>query len=202
MNNFIAFDFETANRFRHSICSVGMVFVEDGKIVDSLYELINPEEEFDDFNIRIHGITDHDVKNAVTFDQFYQKIKGKIGNKLMVAHNLSFDGYALRDNLSRYKVTPSYNQLLCTYQLARKVIPGLSTYQLNAICQHFGINLENHHHALDDAEACARLMLKLITDYGITDFDALYAKTRIKPGEISEGFYRSSLVGKLPKKMV
>ena len=194
MKDFIAFDFETANRFRHSICSVGMVFVEDGKIVDSLYELINPEEEFDAFNIRIHGITDIDVKNAPTFDDFYERVKRKIGHKLMVAHNLSFDGYALRDNLARYKVSPSYNQFLCTYQLSRKIVPGLSTYQLKALCQHFGINLANHHHALDDAEACARLMLKLVDDYEITDFDALYSKTRIKPGEISAGYYRSALI--------
>ncbi|WP_313770642.1 3'-5' exonuclease [Bacillus sp. S/N-304-OC-R1] len=194
LKDFIAFDFETANRFRHSICSVGMVFVENGRIVDSIYELINPEEEFDAFNIRIHGITDRDVQNAMTFDHFYQKIKNKIGNKLMVAHNLSFDGYALRDNLARYKVTPSYNQFLCTYQLSRKIIPGLSTYQLKALCQHFGINLANHHHALDDAEACARIMLKLIDNYDITDFDVLYFKTRIKPGEFFEGQYRSSLV--------
>lgn len=47
MKNFIAFDFETANCSRHSICSVGMVFVENGKIEYSLYQLINPEEEFD-----------------------------------------------------------------------------------------------------------------------------------------------------------
>ena len=32
MKNFIAFDFETANQHRHSICSVGMVFVRMEKL--------------------------------------------------------------------------------------------------------------------------------------------------------------------------
>ena len=45
MKDFVAFDFETANRARHSICSVGMVFVENGEIVDSIYQLIDPEED-------------------------------------------------------------------------------------------------------------------------------------------------------------
>src|SRR4051794_39302900 len=121
MKNFIVFDFETANRSRHSICSVGMVFVENGKIVDSIYQLINPEEEFDGSNIHIHGIKPEDVKDSPTFDVFYNSIKEKIENKLMVAHNLSFDGYALRDNLARYEVKPFYNQFLCTYQLSRKI---------------------------------------------------------------------------------
>ncbi|MEQ2528088.1 exonuclease domain-containing protein [Bacillaceae bacterium CLA-AA-H227] len=196
MRNFIAFDFETANRRRHSICSVGMVFVEDGKIVDSIYQLIDPEEEFDRFNISIHGIAPEDVIGAPTFDVFYSSIKEKIENKLMVAHNLSFDGYALRDNLARYEVEPSYNQLLCTYQLSRKIVPGLPTYQLNSLCRYFGVNLVNHHHALDDAEACAHLMLKLIDEYNLTDFEELYLKTSIKPGEIAAESFRSSLVSK------
>ncbi|OIU68759.1 exonuclease domain-containing protein [Rossellomorea aquimaris] len=201
MRDFIAFDFETANRSRHSICSVGMVFVENGKIVDSLYELIDPEESFDGFNINIHGITPQDVEGAQTFDAFYHSIKEKIENKLMVAHNLSFDGYALRDNLARYGVKPVYNQFLCTYQMSRKMVTGLPAYKLSSVCTHFGIELENHHHAADDAEACAHIMLKLAEEYEVTDFDSLYNKTRITPGEISEGTYRSSLVKKFPKKL-
>ena len=34
MNNFAAIDFETANNERSSVCSVGIVVVRDGKIVD------------------------------------------------------------------------------------------------------------------------------------------------------------------------
>ncbi|PFA67453.1 hypothetical protein CN378_11475 [Bacillus sp. AFS015802] len=199
MKDFIAFDFETANRARHSICSVGMVFVENGEIVESIYQLIDPEEDFDRFNIRIHGITPQDVEGAMTFDAFYHSIKDKIENKLMIAHNLSFDGYALRDNLARYEMTPVYNQFLCTYQMSRKMVKGLPAYQLSSICTYFGIELDHHHHAAADAKACAQIMLKLAEEYQITDFDTLYNKTRIKPGEISEGIYRSSLVSKSAK---
>ena len=43
MRDFAAIDFETANYDRSSVCSVGVVIVRDGKIVDKLYSLIQPE---------------------------------------------------------------------------------------------------------------------------------------------------------------
>lgn len=196
MKNFVAFDFETANSSRHSICSVGMVFVKDGKIVDSIYQLINPEEEFDSFNIAIHHITPDDVKDAPTFDVFYNSIKDKIESQLMVAHYLAFDGYALRDNLTKYAIQPCNNQLLCTYQLSKRLIQGKASYSLNTLCQHYGIDITNHHHALADAKACAELMLKLVDLYGLIDFDSIFHKTRIRPGILSPNKYQSSLVSK------
>ncbi|WP_019153494.1 3'-5' exonuclease [Robertmurraya massiliosenegalensis] len=196
MQDFIAFDFETANRNRHSICSVGMIFVENGKMTDSIYQLIDPEEHFDRMNIAIHGIRPDEVMGAPTFDDFYDSIRDRIENKMMVAHNLSFDGYALRDSLSRYKVKPSYHQFLCTYQLSRRIMPGLPTYKLNALCKYLGIDSFNHHHALDDARACASIMLKLTNDFQLTNLDDLYMKTKIRPGEITQTNYRSSLVAR------
>ena len=43
MENFAAIDFETANNERTSVCSVGVVIVRNGEIVDSFYSLIQPE---------------------------------------------------------------------------------------------------------------------------------------------------------------
>jgi DNA polymerase III subunit epsilon len=194
MKNFIAIDFETANRFRHSICAVGMVFVEDGKIVDSIYQLINPEEDFDMMNIAIHHITPNDVKDSPTFDIFYQSIKDKIDNQTLVAHYLAFDGYALRDNLVRYQLQPCTNKLLCTYQLSKRLILGKFNYRLDTLCEHYGIDLSNHHHALDDAQACAELMLKLANEFELDDLDSIYNKTNIRYGLLSPEQFHSSLV--------
>lgn len=196
MKSFIAFDFETANSSRHSICSIGMIFVENGEIVDSVYQLINPGEHFDGYNIAIHGITPDDVKDSPTFDVFYEEIREKIQNKILIAHYLAFDGYALRDNLERYNIQPGSYQLLCSYQLSKKLILGESSYSIKSLCKRFGIKLDKHHHALDDAKACAELTLRLVEEYSLTDFESLYSKTRIKPGEISQGKYHSSLVHK------
>ena len=46
MENFVAIDFETANGNRSSVCSVGIVVVRDGEIVDKYYSLIQPTPNF------------------------------------------------------------------------------------------------------------------------------------------------------------
>jgi DNA polymerase-3 subunit epsilon len=194
MRDFVAFDFETANASRHSICSAGFVFVENGEIVEAKYSLIDPEEEFDNWNVAIHGIHPEDVKGKPTFKEFYQDIRERVSGKVMVAHYLPFDGYALRDNLLKYKIVPTYNQLLCTYQLSKRLIKGLPSYQLHSLCQYFDIELSNHHNALSDAMACAQLMLRLSEQFQIYDLNAIYNKTNIRAGVMNENGFRSSAV--------
>lgn len=46
MKDFAAIDFETANNERSSVCSVGIVIVRNGEIVDSFYSLIQPEPNY------------------------------------------------------------------------------------------------------------------------------------------------------------
>ncbi|QQZ08924.1 3'-5' exonuclease [Heyndrickxia vini] len=200
MNNFIALDFETANRNRYSVCSVGMVFVEENKIVDSIYSLIDPEEPFDRMNISVHGIQPSDVVGAPTFHTFYQSIQHRIEDQVIVAHNLAFDGYVLRDSLNRYNLPPVPSKLLCSYQLSRRLIGGKSSYSLKSVCDHYGIDILDHHHALSDAQACAEIMIQLTTEFELYDLDAIFSKTNIKAGEIAPGYYRSSLVSSSKKR--
>ena len=46
MEDFAAIDFETANQYRSSVCSVGVVVVRGGEIIDSFYSLITPEPNY------------------------------------------------------------------------------------------------------------------------------------------------------------
>jgi DNA polymerase-3 subunit epsilon len=53
--NFTAIDFETANPARSSACSVGLIVVQDGKVVERFYSLIKPPtDDFSPFNVRRH----------------------------------------------------------------------------------------------------------------------------------------------------
>lgn len=57
MDNFAAIDFETANNERTSVCSVGVVIVKDGEIVDKFYSLIHPEPDYYLYwNTCVHGL--------------------------------------------------------------------------------------------------------------------------------------------------
>ena len=74
MQNFAAIDFETANQYPTSVCSVGVVVVRDGVITDKFYSLIRPEPEFYSYwNTRVHGIRMEDTLHAPVFPQVWQQ---------------------------------------------------------------------------------------------------------------------------------
>lgn len=68
MNNFAAIDFETANGRRSSVCSVGIVIVRDGEIVDKFYSLIHPTPNYYTYwTTQIHGLTRKDTDRQPIF---------------------------------------------------------------------------------------------------------------------------------------
>ena len=72
--NFTAIDFETANYLKTSACSVGLVKVRDGCIVDEFYTLINPLSEFSYKNIMVHKIQQYMIDDAPTFKECWHEM--------------------------------------------------------------------------------------------------------------------------------
>ena len=162
MNSFAAIDFETANQYRTSVCSVGVVVVRDREIVDTFYSLIRPEPEYYSYwNTQVHGITYTDTINASIFPHVWQQIEPLIEDLPLIAHNKSFDESCLKACFRTYQMDYPDYEFLCTLQSSRKLIKGLSNYQLQTVSAYCGFNLNNHHHALADAEACAQIALRI-----------------------------------------
>jgi len=163
MLNFASIDFETANYKRSSICSLGIVIVENGKITDKIYRLIHPRPNFYcSWATDIHGLSYYDTLSELEFPEVEVDIEPKLRNFPLVAHNSSFDSSCLKAVHDLYKMSyPDYD-FHCTYRAAKRVFPDLVNHQLHTVVAHVGYNLENHHHALADAEACAEIALKII----------------------------------------
>jgi len=162
MNSFAAIDFETANQYRTSVCSVGVVVVRDREIVDTFYSLIRPEPEFYSYwNTRIHGITLADTAKASIFPHVWSQIEPLIQDLALIAHNKSFDESCLKACFRTYQMDYPDYEFLCTMQSSRKLLKGLSNYQLQTVSAYCGFNLNNHHNALADAEACAQIALQI-----------------------------------------
>lgn len=160
MQHFVALDFETANRNPSSVCSIGLVFVADGRLVDSYYHLIRPiPNYYSAFNTYIHGISAADTRRAPPFPAIWQEVLPKIAGLPLVAHNSPFDAGCLRAVLAAYGLPPQENRFYCTCRQARKTYPNLPNHKLATVARYLGIPLERHHHALADAEACARIAL-------------------------------------------
>lgn len=164
MNDFAAIDFETANACRYSICSVGVVIVRNGEIADKYYSLIQPEPNYYSYwNTRIHGLAYEDTANAPLFPDVWNAIAPRIEGLPLVAHNKAFDESCLKAAFRVYGMDyPDYN-FYCTYQGARRRFPFLSDFQLQTVASYCGYDLKHHHHALADAEACARIAIELWT---------------------------------------
>ena len=155
--NFVAIDFETASYGRDSACSVGLVKVAGGKIVDQAVHLIRPPSREFVFT-HIHGLTWADVATASEFGKLWPRIEPILeGADFLAAHNASFDKSVLKACCARYGIPQPALPFQCSVKIARAKW-GIYPTKLSDVCRRLAIEL-NHHEALSDAMACARIVL-------------------------------------------
>ena len=165
--DFIAMDFETANRQRASACSLALVVVRQSQVVDSFYTLIDPEVPFESQNVRIHGITEAQVAGEPTFPQVWPHIASFFApTRLVTAHNSPFDVSVLKRTLERYDIAVPRYQVIDTARTAKRLMPELPNHRLDTVSAALHIPLAHHHNALQDSYACARILLAQEQQFG------------------------------------
>jgi len=157
MSKFTAIDFETADQKRDSACAVGLVRVEDGKIVNTAYRLIRPPRP-DIIFTYIHGIEWEHVEGEPPFAEVWPELAAFFeGIDFITAHNAPFDKGVLNACCAAAGLLPPPLPFICTVKLAKQEL-CLKPATLAHVCHHLSIPL-NHHNALSDAEACAKIMI-------------------------------------------
>lgn len=141
------------------IIEIGIIRVEDNKIVRRLNTLINPETGISPYITNITGLTTKDVEDAPTFRQVSAEILDILKDSIMVAHSARFDYGFLKNEFRRLEKSFSIKHF-CSVKLARTLFPGLDYYNLDSIISHFDITCENRHRALDDAKVIFDFYLK------------------------------------------
>ena len=144
MKDFAAIDFETANNERSSVCSVGIVIVRNGEIVDT------------------HGLCHEDTDDAPVFPKVWAHIEPLIEGLPLVAHNKPFDEGCLKAVFRVYQMDYPDYEFYDTLCVSRRVMPELENHQLQTVAAACGYELEDHHHALADAEACAWIAREIL----------------------------------------
>lgn len=163
IRDFVAIDFETANGQRSSVCSIGVVIVRNGEIVKKLYSLIHPRPNYYTYwTTRVHGLTDVDTADAPEFPVVWSKIASYIDGLPLVAHNSPFDEGCLKAVHQLYGMDYPDYEFYCTCRASRKMYRHLPNHQLHTVALECGFDLQNHHHALADAEACAIIALQTL----------------------------------------
>ena len=163
-DRYIVFDVETPNSKNNRMSAIGVTIVENGKITDEFYSLVNPEQEFNYFNIRLTGITPEMAEKAPTFPQIWEKFGGIMESGVLVAHNAPFDMGVLGKCLNHYRIrTNKELRYICTCQMAKKCMPSLSSHRLNNLCNFLGIALD-HHNAGSDSTAAAKILIHCMNE--------------------------------------
>ena len=163
MRDFAAIDFETANGEPTSVCSVGVVVVRGGEITDTFYSLIQPEPNYYSYwCTRVNGLTRQDTDDAPVFPKVWAQIEPLIEGLPLVAHNKAFDEGCLKAVFRCYQMDYPDYKFYCTCIASRKAFPKAPNHQLHTISALCGYQLENHHHALADAEACAWIAREIL----------------------------------------
>ena len=196
--DFIAIDFETANEKRNSPCSIGIVVIKEGKIVEKIHYLIKPKEmRFMPINIGIHGIRPAMVENEPEFDVIWNEIKHHFNDSLIVAHNAAFDISVLRNTLELYNIDIPNLNYICTMKLSRNFYKQLDNAKLNTVNKFLGYEF-NHHDALADAMACSHILLNISKELGIKEVSEISRLTGVTLGSLyKEGYIPSSTKGRV-----
>ena len=191
--NFVALDLETATSYRGSICQIGITEVVDGVPQKPKSWLVRPEgNEYDEWNIWIHGITPKDTENSPSFDDVWKEVEPYIEGKTVVAHNTSFDMYALRNAFDDYGIEYPTFDYYCSLRIARYIVKGCYSYSLDVLAEQLGLEFGTHHRADSDSLGCALVLLKCIELDG-SDLDGLEAKYKFHRGKFAPGQFVAQL---------
>ncbi len=181
INDYVAFDFETASG--KNPCSIGIIEFRKGEIVNTFYSLINPEiDKFNPIAKRIHGISEADVLGKDNFEILWQEISHFFENRIIISHNSSFDISVLHHTLNRYKLKVPKYECFCTLRLSRKFL-SLPNYKLSSLANHYNIEQNNYHNALEDALVCGKVFFSILEN--ISDFDNFKKENQYIPGKSS-----------------
>lgn len=164
--------------------------------------MVKPKNnEYDEFNIEIHGITPEDTKNSPSFPEVWKEVKPFLEGKTVVAHNTSFDMYALRDAFNEYGIDYPTFDYFCTLRIARHLIKGCYSYSLNVVLDYLGIKFEGHHKADNDSLGCAELLLKCLEIDGST-LDEMENKYNFHRGKFAPSKFIAQQANKHTKAQV
>lgn len=186
--DFAAVDFETAGPSAASACSVGVVVVERGRVVERAGWLIRPpagHDEFSPWNVQVHGITSDRVVDAAGWAEQLDDLLAAVGERPVVAHNARFDMGVIRAACFASGVGTPPLDYFCSLRIARRTY-ALTSYRLPVAALAAGFEDFPHHDALADAEACAAIVTHAAGRHGAQDVAELLGAvgerlTRLEP---------------------
>jgi len=154
----VILDFETTglSADEDRIIEVGAVIVKGKKVIGKFSELMYPECHLPYFITDLTGISSAMLRDKPIPQKIMPKLKKFIGNRVILAHNASFDSKFLYAEMARANLDIE-NEILCTMLLSRRLIPDVYDYKLGTLAEYLDVKIGRAHRAIDDALATAKL---------------------------------------------
>ena len=160
---YVVFDIETTgfDPFNDKIIEIGAVKMRGREVIGEFSEFVNPEIPIPKKITELTTITDEMVANAEKIETVLPRFLEFCTGTTVVAHNAKFDvGFIKQKTIEQgLEYSPS---VIDTLPLARTLLPELRGYGLANLVKYFGITLETHHRAVDDAKATAEVFQKFL----------------------------------------
>ena len=162
-DSYVVFDIETTgfSPVKNRIIEIGAVKVVEGKIVDRFSTFVNPRVPIPFRIEQLTSINDEMVMDAPGIEEVLPEFLKFCEGTIFVAHNANFDMSFIMENAAQLNIElhPTY---VDTVGIARVLLPHQAKHTLDAVAKTMGVSLENHHRAVDDAEATAEIFVKFI----------------------------------------
>lgn len=161
---YVVMDFETTGFSPQAdeIIEIGAVKIVNGQEVERYGTLVRPTKEIPYEITKLTGITQEMVAESPNASEALAGFRNFIGDAVLVAHNASFDLSFLKVGMRKHLQHEVTNQVIDTLGVARILLPSLKNHKLDTLVKEFKIELSNHHRAVDDAAATAKLWLILM----------------------------------------
>ncbi len=148
-SRYVVFDIETTGLSSNNdkIIEIGAIKIDNGTVVDTFSEFVNPEINILLNIMELTGIKDEMVSNSPNINEILPKFIEFIGHSVVVAHNASFDTSFIKKNCADQGLEFK-NPIMDTIPLSKFLFPQLKRFKLDVVAKHLGISLQNHHRAV------------------------------------------------------
>lgn len=147
-----------------SVTEIAICEIVGGTIVDEYQTLVDPGRILPSRITSLTGITNGMLRGAPSFEYVADEILGRIAGRVFAAHNATFDWNHLVAEFLACNRDPPTVPRICTARSARRLLPSLRRFNLDAVARHYGFGIERRHRAGPDALAAARILLRLLDE--------------------------------------
>jgi DNA polymerase III epsilon subunit-like protein len=144
----------------------------EGVMVDSFDTIVRPESpsEYTHGAEHIHGISEQQVAHGMPLGDALQKLWAITKGTTFTAHNARFDIGFLHAESERVGIETRVDTHLDTLLLSRLTdVERSRRHSLEALCEHYGIELTHSHEARADATATAELLIHLFKEMNVCE---------------------------------